>query len=185
MSNNTSSPGTGTVKKKSFWGSVWKRYKKSKLAIAGLIMLIIIILLAATADLWLDYEGQAIAHNLSIRLQSPSSEHIFGTDEYGRDVFARIIFGARISLLVGLLITVCSLVIRAKICLCRQKLRPRHEQVRICGSGAQLRQLQRAHNRKAHRAEHHRTHHCSGYHEPCALDTADIFSQLYRSGSAL
>ena len=111
MSNNTSSPGTGTVKKKSFWGSVWKRYKKSKLAIAGLVMLIIIILLAATADLWLDYEGQAIAHNLSIRLQSPSSEHIFGTDEYGRDVFARIIFGARISLLVGLLITVCSLVI--------------------------------------------------------------------------
>ena len=111
MSNNTSSPGTGTVKKKSFWGSVWKRYKKSKLAIAGLVMLIIIILLAATADLWLDYEGQAIAHNLSIRLQSPSSEHIFGTDEYGRDVFARIIFGARISLLVGLLITACSLVI--------------------------------------------------------------------------
>ena len=111
MSNNTSSPCTGTVKKKSFWGSVWNRYKKSKLAIAGLVMLIIIILLAATADLWLDYEGQAIAHNLSIRLQSPSSEHIFGTDEYGRDVFARIIFGARISLLVGLLITVCSLVI--------------------------------------------------------------------------
>jgi len=95
--------------KKSFWGSVWKRYKKSNLAILGLIMMILIILMALTADLWLDYDAQALNHNLSIRFQGPNSEHLFGTDEYGRDEFARIIFGARISLLVGLLITLCSL----------------------------------------------------------------------------
>lgn len=105
------STGNLHIKKKSFWGSVWKRYKKSKLAMLGLFMLIIIIAMALTANLWLDYEGQAIAHNLSQRLQGPSREHIFGTDEYGRDEFARIVFGARISLLVGLLITVCSLII--------------------------------------------------------------------------
>ena len=98
-------------KKKSFWSSVWKRYRKSKLAVLGIVMIIIIITLAATANLWLDYEGQAITHNISSRLQEPSKEHIFGTDEYGRDVFARVIFGTRVSLLVGLLVTLCSLAI--------------------------------------------------------------------------
>lgn len=111
MKKNMESTGNKQFKKKSFWGSVWKRYKKSKLAMLGLFMLIIIIVMALTANLWLDYEGQAITHNLSQRLQGPCREHIFGTDEYGRDEFARIIFGARISLLVGLLITVCSLLI--------------------------------------------------------------------------
>lgn len=111
MNHNTPSANPVQIKKKSFWGSVWKRYRKSKLAMLGLIMLIFIILLAATANLWLDYDTQALNHNLSIRFQGPSSEHIFGTDEYGRDEFARIIFGARISLLVGLLITLCSLLI--------------------------------------------------------------------------
>jgi peptide/nickel transport system permease protein len=91
-----------TVKRKSQLASIWTRYKKSQLAMAGLFLLILLIVIAIVAPLLANYEQDAIKQNMPIRLQSPSREHIFGTDHYGRDVFARIIFGARISLSVGL-----------------------------------------------------------------------------------
>ncbi len=91
--------------------SVWLRFRKNKLAVLGLLIFLIIVVLSITADLWLDYDKQAIEHNMGIRLQSPNSDHLFGTDQYGRDVFTRIIYGTRISLLISLLTIVLSLVI--------------------------------------------------------------------------
>ena len=82
--------------------SIWKRYKKSKLAVIGLIMLICLITVAIVAPLVLDYEEDVISQNMDERLQSPSSKHIFGTDHYGRDVFNRVLHGTRISIFVGL-----------------------------------------------------------------------------------
>ena len=80
------------TKSRSQLKSIWLRYRKSKLAVAGLIMLIIIILIAVFADFIVDYEKDAVTQNVKNRLMAPNREHIFGTDQYGRDMFARIIF---------------------------------------------------------------------------------------------
>ncbi|MEA4846733.1 MAG: ABC transporter permease [Clostridiaceae bacterium] len=90
------------LKKRSQIKSIWLRYKKNKLAMFGLIMLVMMVLCAVFADFIVNYEADAVSQDMKIRLMSPNREHIFGTDQYGRDIFARIIFGARISLMVGL-----------------------------------------------------------------------------------
>lgn len=88
-------------KRRSQWAEVWRRLKKNKMAMLGLAILIILILLAGFANKIADYGEVAIKQNTSIRLQGPSKGHWLGTDEFGRDMFARIIHGARVSLLVG------------------------------------------------------------------------------------
>lgn len=88
-------------KKKSQWGEVWRRLKKNHMAMIGLIIMIILILLAVFANQIADYEEVAIKQNTANRLQGPSRENWLGTDNYGRDIFARIIHGGRISLMVG------------------------------------------------------------------------------------
>lgn len=88
-------------KKRSQWGEVWRRLKKNKMAMVGLIIMLILILLALFANKIADYDEVAIKQNTAIRFQGPSKEHWLGTDEFGRDMFARIIHGARISLMVG------------------------------------------------------------------------------------
>lgn len=102
-------------KKRSQVKSIWLRYKKNKLAMFGLVMLVMMILCAVFADLIVDYEADAVSQNMKIRLMSPNKDHIFGTDQYGRDIFARIIFGARISLMVGLATVSLSLTAGAMI----------------------------------------------------------------------
>ena len=89
-------------KKKSRLQEIWRMFLKNKLAVIGLVIFVIIVLTAIMAPLISDYENDAIKMNVSERLTPPNSQHIFGTDEIGRDIFARIVHGARISLLVGL-----------------------------------------------------------------------------------
>ena len=87
-------------KKRSRGGMIWYRFCKNKLAVIGLILLIIMAILAIIAPLIVSYET-ATKQNALLRMNPPSADHIFGTDPYGRDVFARIIWGARTSLSVG------------------------------------------------------------------------------------
>ena len=82
-------------------GEIWRRMCKNRTAMLGLVIIVIFALLAIFADFICDYDTMAIKQDVSIRLQGPSAEHWFGTDNYGRDVFARIIHGGRISLSVG------------------------------------------------------------------------------------
>jgi len=83
-----------------------RRLKKNKLAVAGLVWIIIVILVAITADLWAPYWlGDPVAIDSTTAaermLLSPSVDHPFGTDKLGRDVASRVVYGARVSLLVG------------------------------------------------------------------------------------
>lgn len=87
---------------------VWHRLKKSKLAMLGLFFILLLAFVAIFADFICDYETMAIGQNISISKQPPSVEHIFGTDGQGRDLFARVIHGARISLGLGLACTALS-----------------------------------------------------------------------------
>lgn len=95
-------------KKQSQWKEIWRRLKRNRPAMAGLVIICLICLMAIFADVLADYERDAITYNIPQKLMAPCAEHWFGTDEVGRDIFARCIHGARISLMMGLLSTVLS-----------------------------------------------------------------------------
>ena len=90
----------------------WRRYRKNKTAVLGLVILIVIIGTAIFADVIVPY-SKCIEQVGTDRLQGSSMTHIFGTDEYGRDLFARIVHGSRYSLLIGLATSLMALVIGA------------------------------------------------------------------------
>ena len=90
------------TKKRSQLAIIWRQFRKNTLAMIGLAVFLSLLLVALACPIFIDYETDVIEMNNQIRLQPPSSEHIFGTDHYGRDVFNRIIWGSRVSLSVGL-----------------------------------------------------------------------------------
>ena len=100
-----------TNKKRSQWREVWRMLKKNKMALLGLGILVILVLLALFADVIADYDTVVIKQNLANRLKGPSAEHWLGTDEFGRDIFARLIHGARVSLKVGIIAVGISIVL--------------------------------------------------------------------------
>jgi peptide/nickel transport system permease protein len=105
-----------TAKGRTLRGDALRRLRKNKLAMAGLIWIIIVILIAVTADLWAPrWLGDPIEIDSSTasqqRLLSPSLDHPFGTDKLGRDVASRVVYGARVSLIVGVLAVAIMVVI--------------------------------------------------------------------------
>lgn len=87
----------------------WKRFKRNKLALFGAITLLVLILLALFAPLVAPYDPYTSTKNAQGKLDvlaPPSGDHLFGTDKLGRDIFSRIIYGARVSLSVAL-VAVC------------------------------------------------------------------------------
>ena len=78
---------------------VWRRFKKNKRAVVGGILVIIILLAGIFAPVLTPYEPNT--QDLMNMNQGPSWQHLCGTDNYGRDIFTRILYGARISMIVG------------------------------------------------------------------------------------
>lgn len=76
----------------------WRRFRRNKLAITGLVFLVLITLISALAP-WIARDPLAV--DLSAVLRPPSLDHWLGTDQAGRDVFSRVLFGGRVSLLIG------------------------------------------------------------------------------------
>lgn len=93
------------LKKRSQWKDIWKRLRRHKLAMIGMVMVIILVLCAIFADFVAPYGYDQISP--SEAMEYPSLTHPLGTDNYGRDMLTRIIYGGRISLLVA----VCSIAI--------------------------------------------------------------------------
>jgi len=87
------------IKKRSQFQEVWRRLKKNRLALVGLAMLLILVLMAMFADVIAPYPYDK--QNYSEIMQAPSLKHLAGTDEFGRDILSRIIYGSRISLRIG------------------------------------------------------------------------------------
>lgn len=98
-------------KKNSLSREIWKRFTKNKAALIAMCFLALLLFLTVFADVFWDYETDAIGIKTAEKLQSPNAKHIFGTDLYGRDVFVRVVYGARVSLLIGFGATVFSLII--------------------------------------------------------------------------
>lgn len=87
------------IKKRVFFSRFWRTLFRNRLAVAGLVMVTIIVLMSICAPFITRYEYDAIDLKLSAR--PPSLEHIMGTDRLGRDIFCRLLYGGRISLLVA------------------------------------------------------------------------------------
>ncbi len=92
-----------------YWQDAWRRLKMNKMAMAGLVMIICIFLLAIAGPLFttFSYSDQ----NLQLANQEPSSLHWFGTDNLGRDLLTRVLYGARISLAIGIVASLINLTI--------------------------------------------------------------------------
>ena len=99
------------AQKNSQFKDMVRRLFKNKAAVAGLFFLIFLILMAIFADALFDYNTQCINQNIPERLQWPSAQHWFGTDEYGRDLLIRIVFGSRISLSIGFIAVLFGLIV--------------------------------------------------------------------------
>jgi oligopeptide transport system permease protein len=82
------------------WGDAWIRLRRNRLAVTGGVIILLITLLAIIYPFFSKYDFAS--QDLNAILQGPSSEHLLGTDELGRDVMTRLIYGARTSLMVGI-----------------------------------------------------------------------------------
>ena len=103
---------TRSKKKTSQLKEIWRRYRKNKAAVLGLVILVFILGIALFADLIVPY-SKCIEQVGADRLQGPSLAHFFGTDEYGRDLFARVVHGSRFSLFIGVATSLMALVFGA------------------------------------------------------------------------
>lgn len=83
-----------------YWQDAWLRLKKNKMATLGLAVIVALILIAVFVPLFSSHSYDE--QNLMMPNQSPSFEHWFGTDNLGRDIFIRVLYGARISLAIGI-----------------------------------------------------------------------------------
>jgi oligopeptide transport system permease protein len=93
----------------SLWSDAFRRLIKNKAAVGGAIVLLILFILAALAP-WIAPYPYAY-QNLDLGASPPSTDHLLGTDVLGRDLYSRILYGARISLLVGFVATTVALFI--------------------------------------------------------------------------
>jgi peptide/nickel transport system permease protein len=101
---------------RTLWGDAWIRLRKNRLALIALIWLTLIVIAALTADLWVarlvgDPTTIDSSTAAATRLMSPSLAHPLGTDDMGRDIFGRVVYGSRASLTVGIAAVVISLII--------------------------------------------------------------------------
>lgn len=93
----------------SYWQNAYMKMKSDKLAVAGIIFIIFMILIAVFVPMFspYTYDGQ----DYDAIYQSPCAEHLLGTDMFGRDLLVRIAYGARISLTIGIVTALVSLVV--------------------------------------------------------------------------
>jgi ABC-type dipeptide/oligopeptide/nickel transport system permease subunit len=109
-------PPEDNKRQRTLWGDAWYRLRRNRMALVSLIWVCIVIVAALTADLWVPQTlGSPTAIDsataLESRLMPPSAQHPMGTDDFGRDILARVIYGARVSLAVGVLAVGVSVII--------------------------------------------------------------------------
>ena len=104
-------------KQRSLWQEAWRRFKRNKSAMIGLVFFAALIVIAI-ATLVIDlatgnefYQNYVINQDLASRLKGPSLEHIFGQDEFGRDMLLRMIWAVRYSLFMGSMSIIISLIV--------------------------------------------------------------------------
>jgi oligopeptide transport system permease protein len=92
-----------------YWQDAWRRLKQNKLAMGGLLVIVLITLLALLGPLFSPYSYSD--QTLTNANQAPSAAHWFGTDNLGRDLYTRVLYGARISISIGIAASLINLTI--------------------------------------------------------------------------
>ncbi len=98
-----------------FWQGAFRRFRRKKLAIFGFFLLLFIVGVCIYSFFGIDYETQVVAQDVQNKLQPPSLAHPFGTDGFGRDILARVIYGSRFSLLIGFSVIIVALFVGGAI----------------------------------------------------------------------
>jgi oligopeptide transport system permease protein len=109
MSAEAVTPPVAVERGTSLWEDAWHRLARNRMALAGLLILVGMVLIAFVTP-WVapyPYDEQ----NLELGAAPPSTDHWFGTDRLGRDIFSRVMYGGRISLMVGVAATSVSLLV--------------------------------------------------------------------------
>ncbi len=109
MTTVTALPAQLPVRYAGFWAGAWRRFRRNFLAMYGIIFVTIIVIVAIFAPLLAPYPPLKV--DIMHTLEAPSLTHLMGTDELGRDLLSRIMFGARPMLLVGIVTQVISMLI--------------------------------------------------------------------------
>lgn len=104
--NAGQTPGKVRRKKESQFAQVMKRMSRNKTAMFGLVITLMVLALAILAPLIIPYPYDKL--DMTSRFQTPSMKHLFGTDDMGRDIFSRLLYGGRASLLLGFAATIIS-----------------------------------------------------------------------------
>jgi oligopeptide transport system permease protein len=99
-----------STRPESLWADAWKRLRRNRAAVLSALFLAFVALVAIFAP-WIPGIADPTAQDLKLGATAPSAQHWFGTDELGRDTLARVVHGGRISLMVGLVATLVSLLI--------------------------------------------------------------------------
>lgn len=100
-----------TIKRKSLWGDAFRRLLKNKGATISAIFLIVMFLIGVFGNVIFDYELQVVGQNIAERQLSPSWAHPFGTDNLGRDLFVRVLYGSRFTLPIAISSTLMAMVV--------------------------------------------------------------------------
>ncbi len=103
-----------TPEKESQLSVVWRRFRRHKLAVAGLSVIVLFVLMAIFANIVAPYDPISYQDPYA-KNSPPSAQHILGTDEIGRDVFSRLLYAARVSLAVSFVVTIASELVGAII----------------------------------------------------------------------
>lgn len=101
MATTSVSQKPAAKKPENYWAVSWSIFRKNKVGVACLFIVVALCLVAIFADVIAPMDPNA--QNLSMRLARPGSEYILGADEFGRDILSRVIYGCRISLSVGII----------------------------------------------------------------------------------
>jgi peptide/nickel transport system permease protein len=103
------------VRRRRAFSGFWRVYRQSRMGMVGLVLLVFFILLALAAPLLVGREDIGVSNPPGLTFQSPSAEFPLGTDDFGRSVLDLVIYGSRISLIVGFAATVMTMTVGAAV----------------------------------------------------------------------
>jgi peptide/nickel transport system permease protein len=105
--------GVAQAKPRTVWSEAWRRFKKDRMAVIGGLVLLLMIFAVIISPIF--YTASPTTTNFAVAQKAPGAEYPFGTDDLGRDMLARILFGGRVSLAVGIAAMIVSITLGAVI----------------------------------------------------------------------